>query len=117
MPSGNERGDMKRLVILVMWAAFFLLNVSVTQSGAGLNSAQAAEPAWKTEFDEVCSQTDNSMEMGVVELKKALERCDKLKVQLEQLEPSTRKVYLRRLQMCRNLFDYMLESKQKETQK
>lgn len=108
---------MKRVLLFVMLTAVFLLDAGITIPVTGLQLSHAAETGWKAEFDAVCGQTDNAMNMGVEELKKALERCDRLKVQLEQLEPTPRKVYLKRLQMCRNLFDYMLESKQKELPK
>lgn len=76
-------------------------------------AAGAVEP-WKVEFDAVCGQTDNAADMTVEELKKALERCDALKPNIEALEATPRKVYLKRLQMCRNLFAYLLEGKEKK---
>jgi hypothetical protein len=39
-------------------------------------------------------------------------RCDYLKPRIEAEEESTRKVYLRRLQMCRELYGYILVSKE-----
>ena len=81
-----------------------------------LGSADAAESVepWKAEFDAVCGQTDNAADMTVAELKKALATCDALKPKIEALEASPRKVYLKRLQMCRNLFAYLLEGKEKK---
>jgi hypothetical protein len=76
--------------------------------------AVAAEEMWKMEFDKVCGQTDNAADLSVEELKKALVRCDALKPQIEALEATPRKVYLKRLQMCRNLFAYLLEGKEKK---
>ena len=38
----------------------------------------------------------------------------RLKPKIEALEATPRKVYLKRLQMCRNLFAYLLEGKEKE---
>jgi len=79
--------------------------------------ANAGEDAWRTEFDALCGQSENSMNMTVAELKGVLGRCDTLKEQIEKLEATPRKVYLRRLQMCRNLLEYMLESRLKGEQK
>jgi hypothetical protein len=75
--------------------------------------AEAAEESWKMEFDKVCGQTDSAADMSIAELKKALARCDALKPQIESLEATPRKVYLKRLQMCRNLFAYLLEGKER----
>ena len=53
------------------------------------------------------------MEMLPEELRLLVARCDRIKPQIDALEPSARKVFLRRLQLCRDLFLYVLESKEK----
>lgn len=103
-----------------MKSLFFCLFLAVTfQAGfqaVDVRSAAAAESVdlWKVEFDAVCGQTDNAADMSVEELKIALGRCDALKPKIEALEATPRKVYLKRLQMCRNLFAYLLEGKEKK---
>lgn len=98
----------------------FVLFICITLAVAGGTQLSApgpvaaAEETWKIEFDRVCGQTDNAADMSVEELKKALARCDALKPQIESLEATPRKVYLKRLQMCRNLFAYLLEGKEKK---
>jgi hypothetical protein len=77
------------------------------------NCAYAADETWKADFEKVCGQTDNAADLSTDELKKALEKCDALKSRIEALEPTPRKIYLKRLQMCRNLFQFMLDSKKK----
>lgn len=71
----------------------------------------AAEEPWKKEFDAVCSATTGSMSLSHDELQSLVERCDRLKPLLGGLEESARKVYLKRLEMCRNLLAFVLESK------
>ena len=73
--------------------------------------AALAEESWKAEFDEVCGKTDDSMSLSKDELKALVARCDKLKPLIEAQEETTRKVYLKRLQMCRDLLAYVLEVK------
>jgi hypothetical protein len=53
------------------------------------------------------------MALPLDELKSLITRSDKLLPELEKLEPSTRKVYVKRLQGCRNLYAFVLESRQK----
>ena len=53
------------------------------------------------------------VEMPPEELRSLVERCDRLKPQIEALDPSARKVYLRRLQLCRDLYLYVLGAKEK----
>jgi hypothetical protein len=71
-----------------------------------------ADDGWKKDFDQVCSQTDNAMTMTVEQLRDYVSRCEKIKPAIEALEPSPRKVYLKRLQLCRDLYKYVLDSKE-----
>src|SRR5512140_2707045 len=112
MPPGNEGTDMNRALMIILLSIMICSAFSLAPVAAP--AAVTAAESWKTEFDAVCGQTDNATSMSVAELKKAVERCDALKPQIEALEATPRKVYLKRLQMCRNLFTYMLESKDKE---
>lgn len=79
--------------------------------------AAQAEEAWKEKIMELCAKTDVSMSLSVQELKELIAGCDKLKPVIDSLEESPRKVYGKRLQMCRDLFVYVLESKTKEATK
>lgn len=71
--------------------------------------AQGAE--WKAEYESVCSDIDIAMTLSEEELKGRIAKCDQLKPKIEAEEESTRKVYLRRLKMCRELYNYVLENK------
>src|SRR5512143_2775523 len=66
--------------------------------------AQNSPEAWKKEFEAICSKTDDAMTLTKDELKDLVERCEKLKPMIEKLDESQRKVYLKRLQSCRDLF-------------
>jgi len=109
---GDEGVIMKSLLFYLLLAIIF----SAGSQPVCLCEALAAEAveSWKVEFDALCGQTDNAAEMTVAELKKVLERCDALKPKIEALEATPRKLYLKRLQMCRNLFTYLLEGKEKK---
>jgi hypothetical protein len=69
-----------------------------------------AQDDWKAEFDDICAKTADSLSLSKVELKGLIERCDKLKPRIEKLDESTAKVYLKRLQMCKDLYVFVLES-------
>jgi len=75
-------------------------------------SASLAQEEWKAEFDVVCSKTNVAMTLSSKELKELIAGCDRLEPKIEAQEESTRKVYLRRLQMCRDLYMYVLESRE-----
>jgi hypothetical protein len=73
--------------------------------------ARAAEDDWLAEFEAVCSRTQDAMSLATDELRALVERCDRLKSKVDALEPSRRKVYQRRLQLCRDLYRYVLDSR------
>lgn len=74
----------------------------------------AADDDWKNEFADVCSKTDAADTLSPEELALLIERCERLRPRIEQLDGSARRVYLRRLRTCRDLYRFMLESKKKE---
>jgi len=95
-------------ILLSVLSGFFAKPASLQ------NWAYAADESWKSDFEQVCGQTDNAADLSIEELKKSLEKCDALKIRIEALEPTPRKIYLKRLQMCRNLLQFMLESREKK---
>jgi len=103
---------MKR-VFLYLFLAIMLSSGSQSVYPGEALAVESVE-TWKVEFDTICGQTDNAADMTVEELKKALERCAALKPKIEALDATPRKIYLKRLQMCTNLFTYLLEGKVKK---
>lgn len=95
---------MKRLLLVLVCGWLLLCGV-----------AWAGDDDWKKEFEAVCSQTDNAMNMSVEQLRNYVSRCEKIKSSIEALEPSPRKVFLKRWQMCRDLYKYVLDSKEVKT--
>lgn len=69
------------------------------------------EESWQAEFDDTCSKTDEAMALSVEELSRLLERCDRLQGVIGTKEETVRKVYLKRLEMCRNLYKFVLDTK------
>jgi hypothetical protein len=76
--------------------------------------AAYGEYAWRTDFDAACAQSNDAMALSMPELKKLIERCDRLQKIIETEEETVRKVYLKRLQMCKNLYAFVLEAKMSE---
>jgi len=81
------------------------------QSTSAVLQATPAPQTWQSEFDEVCSKTQDAMTFSEEELAALIVRCDVLLPQLEKLDETRRKVYTARLRMCRGLYAYVLESK------
>jgi len=77
----------------------------------GALARACAEEDWRTEFDALCGQTQDAMALSGDELRALLARCDRLAPRLRLLDESSRKIYGRRLQQCRELFDYVLKAR------
>lgn len=107
---------MKRSVLVPLFCILAFVFLSQTSMlGGRLSigpSVVQAQEGWKAEYDSVCSKTDIAMTLTAEELRGLIAQCDLLKPKIEAEEESTRKVYLRRLQMCRDLYKYVLEAKE-----
>jgi hypothetical protein len=82
----------------------------LVQAGVPAKAAGEPEP-WHTEFEAVCTQTQNAMAFTPKQLRELVGRCDALVPQIEKLDETRRKVFLKRLRQCRGVFVYVLESK------
>lgn len=67
--------------------------------------------AWRADFEEVCGRTAEAMSLSVQDLKGLVEKCDRVQQRLDAEDETVRKVYLKRLRMCRDLYLYVLEAK------
>ena len=100
--------------ILVMSTIIFLgIQWTGKNSLTGVGIVFAQEE-WKGEFETICSKTQDAMTFSVDELKDLISRCDKLKPAIEKLDASSKKVYLRRLKLCKDLFVFVLGTKEKQ---
>jgi hypothetical protein len=72
------------------------------------------EDDWRQEFDDVCSRTQDAMAMTPQELQALVDRADRLLPRIERLDETQRKVFLKRLRMCRDLYQFVLEEKSKK---
>ena len=83
----------------------------LSDSAYSAPAAVSAQDDWKKEFEDICSKTQDSMSFTSDELKSLVDRCDALKPRIEKLDETQKKVYLKRLQMCRDLLIFIIESK------
>ena len=81
-----------------------------------LQSMAHAEEEWKQEYSEICAGTQNAMDYSTGELKSLIERCDKLLARIDGPDglqtASAKKVYTKRLTMCRDLYEFALHHKE-----
>jgi hypothetical protein len=90
------------------------LAVAGPTAGGALRLAVArAEDEWFTEFEAICAKTQDAMSLSDAELKALVVRCDALKPKIQALDPSRRKVWEKRLQQCRDLYQFVIDSRGK----
>jgi len=107
---------MKRIIVFATSTLLLLLFIQGNGMVGDLNNAYAQQD-WKQEYAEVCAETQNAMALSAAQLKDYVERCDKLQGRINELnglEGNTeKKVYEKRLKMCRDLYIFTLEYKNK----
>jgi hypothetical protein len=114
-PFLTDGASMKSLTVLstiLLAGASLFQTLPVSWNRCFFSTSAYAEESWKSEFDEICSKTQDAMLFTTAELRGLVQRCDALKPVIEKLEESHRKVILRRLQMCRDLYLFVLEAKE-----
>ena len=90
-----------------------IILITVLLLSTSLQDALCADPPWRVEFDETCATTSAAMGMSLPELQSLITRCEKLEKTIELLDESTRKVFLKRVLMCKNLYQYVLDTKKR----
>lgn len=92
---------MKRRVLLTILMIFNLLYPLLSH---GIED-------WKEEFNDICAKTQDAMALTEDELRTLIDRCDRLETVIMGLDESTKKVYLKRLKMCRDMYIFALDEK------
>ena len=102
---------MKNIVLITFINLLFLCFFHISSPNGSY-----AQQDWKQEYAEICAKTQNCMELSVAELKDRIERCDKLQERINKLEgpraETEKKVFTKRLKMCRELYNFALEYKE-----
>ncbi len=101
-----------KVFALALFTTFFFLIVMQGNNVLPDEGVAYAQDTWKDEFDDVCSKTQDAMGLTPDELKALVKKCDELKPRIEKLSGAQKRVYLRRLKMCRDLYVFVLESKE-----
>lgn len=111
---------MKRILLLSLLLSFLITGINGLPAMLTLpdfaGEAAAAE-SWRTEFEEICRKTSDAMALSKEELKELVARGEKLHAVIETLEETEKKVFLKRLHRCQELFAFVLESKEHEEKK
>lgn len=108
---GTDMRILNKPTIISALIIFLFIVPIISPRYQGLNPAVFAEELWQQEFMDICSKTDGAMSLLKDELKTLLQRGDKLRPVVDSLEETPRKIYLKRLQKCMNLYSFVLESK------
>ena len=108
---------MKNIVLYTFASLVFLCFFHGNPVVATPGSANAQQD-WKQEYAAVCAKTQNAVALSAEELKNSIERCDTLLARIDEeggLQGATeKKVYAKRLKMCRDVYEFTLEYKNKK---
>jgi hypothetical protein len=102
-----------RLATAALAAGLLVLGGAGAPRGVAGLAAARAEEDWFVEFEAVCSKTQDAMTLSDDELRTLVTRCKALEPKIEALDPSHRKVWSKRLQQCRDLYQFVLASRGK----
>lgn len=69
------------------------------------------EDDWRKEFDLTCAQSNDAMALSMPELQNLIERCNRLEKKIDVQEDTIRRVFLKRLHLCKNLYLFILDAK------
>jgi hypothetical protein len=95
------------------FACSFVALITVLLLSVILPEGFCGDPPWRAEFDETCANTSDAMALAPAELEVLIAKCEHLQKIIGQLDESTRKVFLKRVLMCKNLYQYVLDSKKR----
>jgi hypothetical protein len=108
---------MKNIAFYALISLVFL-GLSLGSSFVGTPGNAYAQKDWKQEYADVCAKTQNAMLLSTNELKEYIARCDTLQGRINELDGleggTERKVYGKRLKMCRDLYEFTLNFKDKK---
>ena len=76
--------------------------------------ALAAETGWKQEFERICIQVETAGNLHDEQLQELVKDADRLFERMQSVEDPQIKVYLQRLQRCRDFFSFMREARQRD---
>jgi len=99
---------MKRKVVT---ECFLVMLMTALLLCASLSDGHCGDPQWRDEFDETCANTSAAMTLSLEDLQQLIVKCERLQIAIEQLDESARKVFLKRLLMCKNLYQFVLDTK------
>jgi len=104
----------------VLYAFIILVSLGLSHGSSLVGTLGNAygQEEWKQEYADVCAKTQNAMLLTINELKEHIERCDTLQERISELDGleggTARKVYGKRLKMCRDLYEFTLNYKEKK---
>ncbi len=107
---------MKERILCMVMSLFCLQLLPAVLFGSN-DGVVAVAGDWKQEFGDVCGQTQNAMELSPEQLQSYIDRCDKLQDRMHELGDTNgpeRKIYAKRLRMCRDVYQFVLAFKDKK---
>ncbi len=103
---------MKKTTLLRNTTRHAALIITVCLISMATVAAVSAAEGWKASFDDICGKVQSADSLNNQELTAMIDKADKLVPEIQRSDDPAKKVYLQRLKKCRNLYQFMLETRQ-----
>lgn len=77
-------------------------------------AADTGTSEWKEEFDLICAQTEIATSLSKEQLNELISDSDELLTRLAKLKDPWAKIYIRRLEKCREFYRYTIDWQESE---
>lgn len=102
-----------RTVTKTCLTAAFCLGLLLTASSASMAEDAQPRPEWVDKYDKLCGQINVAQELSKEELDALIRECDILMGVITKSPEPRKKVYIYRLNLCREYFNYVRQLKDK----
>lgn len=96
----------RRALNAVIWVS---LPVILVICFTGLSFAD--EESWKKQYNRLCGKSHEAVSMTEEDLASHIKQCDELLRTIDQSDYLRKKIYLFRIEKCRNFYQFLIDSK------
>jgi len=85
----------------------FLISILICVSSL----SYANEKSWMDEYNIICGDTQEAVQLPGEEIKTLIDKCDKLLNKIKAADNPRKKIFIFRIEKCRNFYQFIANSK------
>ena len=86
----------------------FLVTIFICVSGLSF----ANEESWKDEYKSICGDTQEALLLPGKEINTLIDKCDKLLNKIKASDNPRKKIFIFRIEKCKNFYKYITDSRE-----